>query len=118
MEINRKIEHFTEAVHATQAALNAVEIPTNGSFQEMHAIGEIKKSYQFELRRFRNDLKQWQQAREKAQKLLKHAHLEHEKARHLDEMETRQILDKRKKIEEAELGELGVMLFNNQRENA
>ena len=98
-------------IESSKTDMLAVKMPQSGSFQELQQAESIKQAFHVEIQGMRDDLLRLVEAYEKLQEELKTAHIEHEKAKHLEEIEVRRMLEQQKRLEEAELNELGTMLY-------
>lgn len=101
-------------IESTRKNLLNVKLPAQGNFQKIQQHSAIKKAFQLELQQNRNHLANLEKSYASLQGELKSAHIEHEKAKHLEEIEVRRLLAQKKRLDEIEMDEMGMLLYNRQ----
>lgn len=110
---NTKIAELEEAAQSAHSRLLATTTPKGGSFYEMIKANEIKKAKKMELQELEAHVQHCRENLQSLQQAYKERSIELEKAKHLQAVEVKELLQKRKVAERNELDEISMMLYNN-----
>lgn len=112
-ENNSAQKKTLEEIEALYAAIDQMESPQSGDFQEMIRFREIRAFYSGQIVLKREELEHLRQQALILQKELKAAMIEFEKAKHLHDVELQNILKDRKRREEMEMDDISVLLHGS-----
>jgi flagellar export protein FliJ len=115
MRANNSINEALGKIANLQKKITELHTPKSGTFAKLRGYQEIFTAHINDISDLHKELEHLKMKKNQIEVKLKNAYLDYEKMKHLDDIEREKYLSEKKRLEQEELNEISLMLFNNKK---